>query len=1518
MEQPPPKQGLFSSLTLGRASRSSKPPANASPGTNANTNEPLTHPLLAASTSSLNIPTTSDNTPDLPSTIQQSGHKSSGSTSSRSGAGNGTGTGTGSAADLTNLPYKPRQRHGGGIGSAGSAASIFGAPSSAAIATTSTSTASPTLVPTPSSVSTSPVTPTIVPSGPPTTSTSTSTATFALPPSTSDSSLQADYSAQSITVNANTSGTGTGQAHAHTSASLTSRLQLQSLKAAAQKIGLGNGSMGMSMIDAIFEKGQQGRAKAGEGGEWGDLLRILMGGKAILLLPTTPSSSLPMTPQTLRDHIGFISPPVPLASSSSTSKLPGHASSAEELEKDALEINTHVLVTLSGLVGTLRGTSITFESTLPYDSPLLAALKDATTRQTVLSSLRPTETHASTSTPNVASFPSFTISPDTAVLPFPPPSKTPQPMASDIKEKEKPPPGKLGRINPFASLFGSSSAAPSPTLGSSPSSTQIAPPSPSIKAEATLTPERPLSPTRAHGGSRPSSPSPPSPRPSLLTIDHSDNASILSDTASVVLAHGEGYQVTAYTVARPIRYSETHKSLAKALRGHVKEVLNKLPDKVVDKVIKVVLANTCPSALGAGDDLLKGQKGNHQSDADIIATLDFSDPTTTGERLQDLMEGIYDDLISHYRHEIAEGLKRKSSGNVPWGRAHSNTQITEADKASTKEKREKDRLDKEEYAEKEASDGTERVEALICRLLYNRLFSPLESDDARHDEALASRIAALNMLDLSLDHLGLITRPADEKPEGAIASGLSDIVDKIGDELQKLSSSSCLTPKDKAEVLIRAHKIVVDGLAEMPNVELRPEGEPYRPDEPPSESALPSSVETELPTIHTPDNQSSRSSPSLHPLALENKPEPRSSSSSPAASDASDPLTAIASRTTPSVIPSLNRSPSVPQLVLSDSADESTESTRLKEAMSDSVMTITGNVQSEPLSRETSASTAATSSSASSVPPPRPPSNSASKQRTSGADLILPIIIYSVVKSNPPQLASQLMYLRRYRSAICLTGEASYAIVNLTAVVEFIEHVDLAELGLGGESDKVMSIDDLSPIGLNYLDESNADAASIASASSRLRGRVFQVGEMAGTAAGSANKVISGVVDSSWTALRGLISTGANANPNVENEAATAATSEGSTSAASGEAGSRPGLRPRQASTFSLASVTASVASIAAAAAARNRSRANSRASAPEHVWSGNQELQEVTSRPASVRERGDKESVYEISDDADEDGDDSESEGGEDNTGPGYGRRHGRMRSTNSAVSTSNSNSKSSAILGKDDQPKERVSLSNRLASIGVLGRLSQPSSSGTPPQAGALSTSASSSPIPMPATSLPKVMSSDSLGGGPAELAGGDGSVTSKPSNFLANLTQPRSVSLSSPSSSSDKLPSHTYPQGQGHGRRSSLLGGLEAVLKGNSNHSTPSPRGHLTSLPLSNEASTGSGPGAGEEVTGYTVPIDNEPPIDRFMHCEVGDIRLSEIGVLLRDYRRLGHIVASAQREQQQQQVQHQQTEHATPQL
>lgn len=225
-----------------------------------------------------------------------------------------------------------------------------------------------------------------------------------------------------------------------------------------------------------------------------------------------------------------------------------------------------------------------------------------------------------------------------------------------------------------------------------------------------------------------------------------------------------------------------------------------------------------------------------------------------------------------------------------------------------------------------------------------------------------------------------------------------------------------------------------------------------------------------------------------------------------------------------------------------------------------------------------------------------------------------------------------------------------------------------------------ISVEDLSPIGLTYLDESNADAASIVSASSRLRGRVFQVTEMAGSAADSANKVLTGVVDSSWTALRGLMGTNADQQAMLDDPAASDSTVP------------RPNMRPRQASSFSLASVTASVASIAAAAstaAARSRSRATSRASETQQQWTGNQEMIEVSSRPESIHE------LYTTEEEPTEqtaaDGDEEEQE-----------KDRSDIKSIKSVTS----------MMSKDESGSkpERPTLSNRLASIGVLGRLSSP----------------------------------------------------------------------------------------------------------------------------------------------------------------------------------------------------------------
>ncbi len=343
-------------------------------------------------------------------------------------------------------------------------------------------------------------------------------------------------------------------------------------------------------------------------------------------------------------------------------------------------------------------------------------------------------------------------------------------------------------------------------------------------------------------------------------------------------------------------------------------------------------------------------------------------------------------------------------------------------------------------------------------------------------------------------------------------------------------------------------------------------------------------------------------------------------------------------------------------------------------------------------------------------------------------------------------------------------------------------------------------MEDLSPIGLNYLDDSNADAASIASASTRLRGRVFQVGELAGSAADSANKVITGVVDSSWTALRGLIIAQPVAVEGTDNEASTPSSSH-------------PGMRARQASTFSLASVTASVASIAAAAAAsttaaRTRSRANSRASAivSEQQWGANQEMVEVASRPESIREQGvDLPSYLEESNAVDEEKD----EDGQ----PDRGRRVSDTRSIRSvSLMMSPEGSK------PKNEPKDRQSLGNRLVSIGVLGRL------------GTAEAGARGPPQDFPPTKVYTL----------SYWSTNEANGVSQQTGFLANLSGGRASSTNQTS----------------RGRRGSLLSGINPDMSFRSKEEVnPSPSSSVTSL----------------NMPPPPPPEPIEPPIERFMTCE-----------------------------------------------
>ena len=87
-------------------------------------------------------------------------------------------------------------------------------------------------------------------------------------------------------------------------------------------------------------------------------------------------------------------------------------------------------------------------------------------------------------------------------------------------------------------------------------------------------------------------------------------------------------------------------------------------------------------------------------------------------------------------------------------------------------------------------------------------------------------------------------------------------------------------------------------------------------------------------------------------------------------------------------------------------------------------------------------------------PPVSAPIRPSSPTPVSG-DIILPLMIFAVVKANPSHFVSHLLYTQRFRNQR-IGGEESYCLVNLMAVADFLENVDLKALGLGESEKKVM------------------------------------------------------------------------------------------------------------------------------------------------------------------------------------------------------------------------------------------------------------------------------------------------------------------------------------------------------------------------------------------------------------------------------------------------------------------------------
>ncbi|KAI9286358.1 hypothetical protein BC943DRAFT_351671 [Umbelopsis sp. AD052] len=350
----------------------------------------------------------------------------------------------------------------------------------------------------------------------------------------------------------------------------------------------------------------------------------------------------------------------------------------------------------------------------------------------------------------------------------------------------------------------------------------------------------------------------------------------------------------------------------------------------------------------------------------------------------------------------------------------------------------------------EVDQKMEWVENYVCRELYDSLFTSPNGDDTLHDEALVSRIAALNLLDLDLAHLGVIVDEGDDIAE------IDEAVKNAGHQLQKLESSHAA--RDKMEHLLRTNTIIADALERF------------------AESHKSRATVDEDATI-VKEMQHAMSA-----MTEEKTPN----------EDAQDTESAVT--TTASDSPEKSDDDST-----EDQVDDDSGSAPLLASQNSAVDT-----KATPDSTDMARNASETSSEINLQFPPaqskRPRRDDDQYIRSAGADVLLPLLIYTVVKSNPQKFVSNLKFIQRYRMSSKLIGEASYCLTNMLAVVAFLETTNL--VGLGLSADRIMS--DLSDL------QAGSGSHGL---NSKQRFRSPQVDQLAGGGRKLVSDVVDGVFD---------------------------------------------------------------------------------------------------------------------------------------------------------------------------------------------------------------------------------------------------------------------------------------------------------------------------------------------------------------------------------------------------------------------
>lgn len=263
--------------------------------------------------------------------------------------------------------------------------------------------------------------------------------------------------------------------------------------------------------------------------------------------------------------------------------------------------------------------------------------------------------------------------------------------------------------------------------------------------------------------STPSTPSTPnvlpipiigSPASATISLESHGEGDPLSPASGLPQAHAPTIDVSAYAISRRVVRDDVAKQISRGVKGELAASLagTNAPGWVADRVWEFVGGLMPLVKSGKGIDIQgAGEKGKGR----VLTKPGPGGRDTAKEKDKAVGKGKYvvnalEETVEELSEQFQDFYGRLEDELSSRGMRHAPSSDDGGREGETdRERREREEEEKEARVRK----VMEVVEAGICELFYDRLFLQPTSDDPTHDEALSSRIAALNMLDLGLEHL---------------------------------------------------------------------------------------------------------------------------------------------------------------------------------------------------------------------------------------------------------------------------------------------------------------------------------------------------------------------------------------------------------------------------------------------------------------------------------------------------------------------------------------------------------------------------------------------------------------------------------------------------------------------------------------------------------------------------------------------------------------------------------------------